>query len=894
MLSKESLRKTFSENPTKYYEVPIFKQEGFERKRCPKCGKFFWTAGGKEFCGDSSCVPYSFFREKEPADYIETWKRYEKFFVDNGHTSIPRYPVICRWRDDLYFTIASIVDFMRLEQGRVVFEYPENPLVVPQMCLRFNDIPNVGVTGRHNSCFMMAGQHAFNYPTAGYWKDRCLELNYEFMTKVMGIPKTELTYIEDVWAMPDLSSFGPCVETYANGLEIVNSVFMQFRKTGEDEFNELDLKVIDVGWGFERIVWYLSGTPTSYDAIFGPVVRDLITKAGLKYDKDLFLKYAKLSGSLDMDVHQDVTKIKKEIADKLGVSLKELDEKLSPLEAIYAIADHSRALGFALADGGLPSNLGGGYNLRVILRRALGFIDEFDFPFSLMDVIAMHSRYLSPLFPELEESLPEMHEVLESEEAKYRVTLDKSRKIVLDLIRKSPELESSKLKMLYESKGITPELIQRVAAHENVEIKIPTDFYAELTKDHVYHEPEGKPLFDPGVLPKTFEAYYSDPDLYECGAKVLSVQGNAVVFDRTIFYPEGGGQAYDTGAVIVDGEEKEVKEVQKVGRVIFHVLSDTKGVEVGKVVRLKVNAKRRRALMRHHTATHILIASARKLLGKHVWQAGARKDEDKAHIDLTFYRKITEDELREIERLANQVVLDGKKVCIKPLDRGAAEKRYGFMLYQGGGAPGKVVRVVEIEDKKGYLDAEACAGLHVSNTGEIGLIKIIREERIQDGVSRLVFTAGEKAVEFVQEQEKILQAAAATLRVAPSQLAETTARFFQEWKDRGKRISELESVIADMYAKEIIANVSEGMPVKRLLDLDADLLQKVAVKLMQSKNVAAVLANKDGDVFAVVSQDLKGKFAAMKLLNDVFAKFGGSGGGTEFFARGKATTPISF
>jgi alanyl-tRNA synthetase len=228
------------------------------------------------------------------------------------------------------------------------------------------------------------------------------------------------------------------------------------------------------------------------------------------------------------------------------------------------------------------------------------------------------------------------------------------------------------------------------------------------------------------------------------------------------------------------------------------------------------------------------------------------------------------------------------------LDRGAAEKKYGFMLYQGGGAPGKVVRVVEIEGDKGYLDAEACAGLHVSNTSEIGLIKIIREERIQDGVSRLVFTAGEKAVEFVQEQEKILQASAATLRVSPSQLAETTARFFQEWKERGKRVSELEEILAGMYAKEVAANAAKGLPVRMVLDLDAELLQKVAVKLMQSKNIAAVLANKDGDVVAVVSHDLKGRYTAIKLLNDVFVRFGGSGGGSEAFARGRSVNPISF
>ena len=598
VLSKESLKDTFSKNPAEYYEVGLFKSEGFERKQCPNCGKFYWTAGDKRTCGDSSCEPYSFFGKKEPADYIATWRKFEKYFADNGHASVPRYPVICRWRDDLYFTIASIVDFMRLEQGRVVFEYPENPLVVPQMCLRFNDIPNVGVTGRHLSCFMMAGQHAFNYPQGGYWKDSCINLNYGFMNKVMGIPKKDLTYVEDVWAMPDLSSFGPCIETYANGLEVVNSVFMQYRKTGENDFRELDSRAIDVGWGFERIVWHMSGTPTAYDCVFGPVVPELIKRSGIKNDQELFLKYAKLSGTLDMDVHQDLSKVKKGIADQLGVGVKELDEKLYPLQGVYAIADHARTLAFAIADGGLPSNLGGGYNLRVILRRALGFIDEFQLPFTLTEVAAMHARYLHPLFPELEENVHGMQDVLEEEEGRYRATLEKSRRVVLDLIHKSPEIETAELKTLYESKGVTPELIQRIASGEKIEVRIPSDFYAHLTEDHVGHAPEGKPLFDPGGLPKTQEGYYSNRAQSQLDARVVSVQGNAIALERTIFYPEGGGQAPDNGTITVNGKARAVMDVQKVGGIIFHILDDTAGIEKGAFAKLGVNMKRRIALMR--------------------------------------------------------------------------------------------------------------------------------------------------------------------------------------------------------------------------------------------------------------------------------------------------------
>ncbi|RLJ06455.1 MAG: alanine--tRNA ligase, partial [Candidatus Aenigmatarchaeota archaeon] len=231
MLTKEGLKKEFEKNWKKHYEVELFREKGFIRKKCPNCGKNFWTLDpDRKLCGDPPCENYGFIGKtitKGKWDYIETWKQFEKFFVKEGHTSIPRYPVIDRWRPDLFFTIASIQDFQRLDQGNMVFEYPANPLVVPQVCLRFNDISNVGVTGRHHTSFIMSGQHAFGYPKEGYFKDRCMELNFGFLHRVMGIPETEITYIEDLWTMPDFSAFGPSIEAFSKGLELVNHVFMQ-------------------------------------------------------------------------------------------------------------------------------------------------------------------------------------------------------------------------------------------------------------------------------------------------------------------------------------------------------------------------------------------------------------------------------------------------------------------------------------------------------------------------------------------------------------------------------------------------------------------------------------------------------------------------------------------
>ncbi|HLD75897.1 MAG TPA: alanine--tRNA ligase-related protein, partial [Candidatus Norongarragalinales archaeon] len=377
MLSKKALAQTFASDYRKYYEVPLFRNEGFERFSCKLCGKGYWALEEQESCGDSAHVPYSFFREKPRSEtYAGFWKKFADFWVKNGHAIIPRYPVVSRWRDDLPFTIASIVDFQRLEHGKVVFEYPANPLMVPQMCLRFPDIANIGVTGRHFSCFMMAGQHSFNHPNEGYWKEECLQYNFDFLTGVLGIPKSELIYGEDLWNMPDFSAFGPSMESFSHGLELVNSVFMQYRASGES-FEELDMKVIDVGWGFERLLWFYNGTPTAYDSVFAKPLFLMKKKSGFTLDPKLLQKYASLSAGLDVESVVNVRQEKEKIASLLGLGLEELNRTISPLQAMYAIADHSRSVLFATADGALPSNAAGGYNLRVLLRRAFSFLKEY-------------------------------------------------------------------------------------------------------------------------------------------------------------------------------------------------------------------------------------------------------------------------------------------------------------------------------------------------------------------------------------------------------------------------------------------------------------------------------------------------------------------------------------
>ena len=218
-MDKKEILSKFSADPERFYKVKLFDNEGFERKSCAICKRFYWTIDENRVnCPDHSDDTYSFIGNpptKKRFDYTQAWKEVESFFVKNGHTSVNRYPVVCRWRDDLYFTIASIVDFQRVMGSKVVFEFPANPLVVPQTCLRFKDLENVGVTGRHFSSFCMIGQHSI--PNSdGYWKDQCVDLDYRLITEQFGVDKKEGVFVEDVWEGG--GSFGSSLEFFVNGL----------------------------------------------------------------------------------------------------------------------------------------------------------------------------------------------------------------------------------------------------------------------------------------------------------------------------------------------------------------------------------------------------------------------------------------------------------------------------------------------------------------------------------------------------------------------------------------------------------------------------------------------------------------------------------------------------
>ena len=737
-MDKNAILKEFSANPDRYYKVKLFDEEGFSRKSCSKCGRFFWTLDpDRSMCPDDADDTYSFIGDpptRKKFDYTQAWMQVKEFFVENNHTAINRYPVVCRWRDDLYFTIASIVDFQRVMGSKVAFEFPANPLVVPQTCLRFKDLENVGVTGRHFSSFCMIGQHSIAN-SQGYWKDECIDLDYRLLTEKFGIKKEEIVFVEDVWEGG--GSFGSSLEYFTRGLELGNAVFTEFQgQLGEHSI--LDQKIIDMGAGLERFAWITNGTPTAYDCCFGPITQHLTQKIGLDLDSNLLKKYF-TEIARNLETFDNLNDTRKHAIESTGLSASMVSNVIIPLEGIYLIADHLRTLLFAIADGALPSNVGGGYNLRMILRRINGTIDKMNFNLDIDELVDMHIDYLKDTYKELDAKRQEIKTILNLESRRYVESKSRMNKMAQKLKDDQKTLKVDELITLYESDGITPEYLQETG----VISEIPSSFYVKLSDLHQSDKKQNTVQISLEDIAQTEMLFYKD-DPMTFDAKVLKVLKDSIVLDRTSFYARGGGQEPDHGTI----SGFNVIDVSKHGNVIIHKIQGGMPKE-GQTVTCSVDAIRRANITKNHTSTHILNSSARQILGSWVWQHSAFKDADHARLDITHHSSLSDKQIQDIEKTANDIISKDMSVSIENYDRGEAEQKYGFKIYQGGVVPVKSVRIVSIED----FDTEACGGTHVKSTKEIELLRITKTKRIQDGVIRLEFVSGPAAKQYDADQK---------------------------------------------------------------------------------------------------------------------------------------------
>lgn len=879
---KKQVRPLFEKSWEKHYNIEILNKLGYQRKTCKNCKKMFWTNTNRDICADSSCEERSFIGKKiNDYTYTQTWKKIQNFFEKNGHTSIPRYPVIPRWRNDLYFTNASIINFQPyVISGEV--KPPADPLIVPQTSIRFGDITNVGVTGSHYTTFVMFGQHAFNTnPKELYWKDKALLLDFEYLTKIIGVKEKDIVFFEDVWEGGGY--FGPSMEYYAHGIELGNCVFMQYQDLGNKKYQELKKPVIDMGAGFERLAWYTNGTPSSYDVTFKELLTYLKKHTKIKFDTKFLEDFYKLSGSLNFDDAIDIQKNYEVIAKKLGYSKKQLLEKLEPIFALYAICDHTKTLLYTSTDGLLPSNSGGGYNLRILVRKIIDLDKKFNFNLDFEKIFQLHVTSLKDFDASLSQGLITTINVFQEEQKKYSQSKEKAKQKIQLLSTQKKQLTTKELITLYKSEGISLEQLKE----NGLDIDISTnEYYTQLTLDNTQEKIKQDSFLQTllanenieiiKALKNTEKLYYQG--ITESTAKIIFSSKNFIILNKSVFYAQGGGQTFDQGSINGSYEVKEVYNFD--GKIIIVVNNLKKELFVGQNVICLVDKDRQTQLKSQHTTTHLLNAACRKILGNHIWQASAFKDVDEAYLDVTHFKSIDEKELELIEDLVNSWIFEGIPVNNYELPKDEAERRFGFRLYQGGAIPGNVLRILEIED----IDVQACGGLHLTNTSQAGIFKIIKRSSVQDGVERIFFTTHNSALKFIKKNQEILSKVSDIFSVSKIELEKTAFNFFKEWKEQRKEINSLRNRIAEYETNNVIDSVEKKIIAK--FNLDSTEILKVFKNiqlLKKSKDKTIAIYNNNGNVFVYKGEI--SKYSIQEVINDLEKKLSKKvkGGGSPLF-----------
>ncbi|MFW9824115.1 MAG: alanine--tRNA ligase, partial [Candidatus Thorarchaeota archaeon] len=936
---KKVFKKIASKNPDEYFPTRELRSLGYIRKHCECCGNYFWTTmKEREVCGEPVCS--GGFQvvidnpSKNKLSFIEVWEKMVEILEPRGYVPVKRYPCVARWNPTSEFTAASIYAFQPyVITGEV--EPPAKKLIIPQFCLRFNDIENVGITGSHHTGFVMIGQHAFVSPKEWNQGELFMDI-HDFLHKGVGLPNEEITIHEDSWVGG--GSFGCSLEFFSRGVELFNQVYTMFEQSPEGP-RELKLKVLDMGLGQERIAWFSQGTPNMYEAAFPFTLKKLREITEIELDLELYNRFSQFSAYLNIDEVEDINEAWNRVSNELNVDVEELKNKIMPMTGLYSIADHSRSLLFAINDGKLPSNVGGGYNLRAIFRRAISFIDQFNWPIDMSEVCRWHAEELKGIFPEVSEHLDEIKEILEVEKEKFYATKKKAGKILERELKKG-EISTNTLVELYDSNGISPDMVKEAAKKHGVKIKIPDNFYSLVVERHEKIEQihaTGKEIeLDLEGIPETKSLYYYDYTETSNEAQVLKIIDNMVILDQSVAYPTSGGQVHDIGKI--NGQK--FNDVFKQGNYIIHVLEEKPKFKTGDKVKIELDESWRTQLSQHHTATHIVNAAAREILGNHINQAGARKTLKNSHLDITHYQQIPKATLSEIEKRSNEIVEKAIDLNLSFIPRSEAEQKYGMTIYQGGAVPGKNLRIVEIPG----IDVEACGGTHLNNTSETGYIHITKSQKIQDGTVRLTFTAGEATDKLKEKHKEILNELKEILGVERKQLVSRVSELFEKWKNVNKslksgkiekkdlkltsnemfegdvlseisqflnikkddvpgkiqkfysewaegvaKINQMENILSDDYINMLIENSQDynnfNLIVESFENLTQNDLKNFSVRLMkQNQNLISILLNKTKEGIMVLAMegnkpDKESSLDIGLLVRECVEKFGGKGGG---------------
>ncbi len=888
-------------NPEEF-ALQYFREIGFNRRKCRSCGSNYWAAPEQATCGEVPCAPYSFIGTpptRRRYSLAEMRIQFMDYFAKRGHSRIKPYPIVARWRNDVYLVGASIYDFQPyVTEGTM--PPPANPLVISQPCIRFTDIEQVGAAGRHMSIFEMGGAHAFNYPNKEiYWKDDTVRYHHKLLSDVMGVPSESITYKEHFWSGG--GNAGPDLEGIVAGLEISTLVFMQYKVQGE-ELIPLPIRTVDTGYGMERWAWLSQGSPSGFHAVYGPLLAQVMELAKVDLDESTLSSLTRAAGIHGASSRASRDAYVEATARETGRDKEAFRSIVQTLEASFAITDHTKSISFLLAEGVVPSNVGEGYLTRLIVRRAARLARQLGILQELPGIIEGQIKLWGGEFRLLREMRGDILEGLRIEVEKYEETISKGSEAVLRLskelssqgIRKIP---TDQLVLLYDSQGLAPEIVKESADKVGVEVDVPENFFTLVAERHSkpatsLDASASNPEWEAKLkdLPPTRALYYDDA--YQTGfqAKILAkVAENAIVLDQTCFYPEGGGQPADHGEVRSRDKKLRVTDVQKFGNTIVHFLDQPMDQEV-ELVEGEIDWQRRVNLMRHHTGTHALIGAARRVLGEHVWQAGAQKEVESSRLDITHYREITSKERERIEKLVNQVILRDLPVQVTWMAREKAEAKYGYRLYQGGAVPGSKIRVVRIQG----WDAEACGGIHCKRTGELGVFKIEKVGKLQDGVERIIFSAGEPALKRINQQSEALAKASELLKTTPDKLPESIKAIVAERDSLEKELEKVHAKAMETHVKQLEKKAISLGTVRLILAKTAKKrginAVEVANRLKESDpNMIVVVfeVSERVQVVAAAGDDaVKAGVNAGQIVSEASKVLGGGGGGRPFFATG--------
>ena len=929
--------------------IPFWQESGHSCRECTVTGLRFWSRDpSRTTSGDTVEDSYTFIgnpiiegfpmRGKALKDAMR--EAFLDYFEQRGHARIDPYPVLARWRDDIHLTIASIADFQPHVTSGLV-PPPANPLGISQPCIRLTDVAAVGRSGRHLTTFEMMAHHAFNRPDEGdviYWIDQCVRYCDDMLVNTFGITPEEITYIENPWSGG--GNAGPALEVIVGGLELATLVFMNLEEHEDGDieikglrYREMPLQIIDTGYGLERFCWAAAGTSTIYEAIYPESVDwlkkiagfdSMVEGLGLGVDTDdLLAELSQLAGILNIDVGTDVDSLYQRLVERLGdggveITVSNLKRLTEPLSSIYAIPDHMHAICNMLGDGLVPSNAKGGYLARMMARRVCRMKGDLGIEISLTELAAHHiDTHLD--IAGFVQSREEILTILAIEEARYHEMLRKGEAAVRTALREIPkdakEAPDEILFRLAEERGLNPEMVVSIATKLGwKEISVRVGFAADMAARNAERtktaaKAKSKREIFLSDIPPTQQDYYSDTSQTEFSATVLDCNSltqiqieslnlssevvvtptHYVVLDRTLFYPEGGGQLGDQGTL---GKAK-VVDTRIENGVIYHLTNCS--VEEGGISG-QIDWERRRQLMDHHTAVHIVGGSARAILGPHIWQAGSNKGGRYARIDLTHYSRLSRDDLDKIEDHANDIIAKNPVVEKLVLDRAEADLQFGFELYQGGPPKHSQIRIIKI----GEHDVQACGGTHHDNTGEVAELRIIRSSQVQDGVERLQIVAGETAREHARIQERLLNESSEVLGVSPEHLPSAVSRFFDDLKNQQKKIESLESEIVRLRTSGGGDGAVEKDGIRyAVMEVGGD-MKAVMSMLSQltrdpQKPTLAVLGTRDGGGKLIVAST-EGTIAAEKhdandILRAIAGHINGGGGGRPTMAQGGGSNP---